>query len=219
MAQEGARGANPHAGPIRQVLFEIAAPAVHEVVAHVGRTITGRAIGGCLASVFDGLQRHPDLTFAARRGQRFDRLSLLIPAQEVHVSVGVSGIALQDLLDQTDRLHVLLPIQRGAQAEARHGVGHRDLCDGLTLVLAANRVFGRGLLCCQVSVYGAAQVRQPDPVLADAMKQLDDERGVGAGRQYLDCCRSRRLSTRSCRRPGGPCARTAVHRRAAAGSR
>ena len=44
MAQEGAPGANPHAGPIRQVLFEIAAPAVHEVVAHVGRTITGRAI-------------------------------------------------------------------------------------------------------------------------------------------------------------------------------
>jgi hypothetical protein len=110
----------------------------------------------------------------------------LIPAQEVHASVGARGIALQHLFDEAHRLDVLLPVQRRAQAEARDGVGDRGLRHTLALMLAADRVLGRGLARREVVVHRRAHGGQPQPVLAEAMEELDDERGLGAGRQRAD---------------------------------
>ena len=57
----------------------------------------------------------------------------MIAAQKVHARVGARRIALQHLFDQADRLDVLLPVERRAQAQARDRVGDRDLRNALTL--------------------------------------------------------------------------------------
>ena len=86
----------PHcdARTIREVGFEIDAPPVDEVVAHVRRAIGDRAVGGGVTGALDRFERDAHLTLAARFGQVFDGLPLLIAAEKVHPSVGARGIAL-----------------------------------------------------------------------------------------------------------------------------
>ena len=85
-----------------------------------------------------------------------------------------AGIALQHLLDEADRLDVLLPVERRAQAQARDGVGHRDLRHALALVLAANGLLGRRVPRREVVVHGDANRRQA--------AGRTRGRGAGAGR-------------------------------------
>ena len=105
---------------------------------------------GRLAGAFDRPQRDPHLSVTARCRELLDGLTLPIPAEEVHPAVCTGGIALQDVLDQTDRLDVLAPVERGAEAQAGDGIGHRDLVGRLPLVFAANRRFRGRLLCREV---------------------------------------------------------------------
>ena len=74
--------------------------------------------------------------------------------------------------------------------------------DALALVLAANRVLGGGLPRGEVLVDGDADRRQPHAVFADAVQELDDERGVGSRRQGSAAC-SGRLSCARARSVGG----------------
>ncbi len=73
---------------------------------------------------------------------------------------------------------------RRAQAQARDGVGDRDLRHALALVLGANRVLGRrAARDARCVVDRGADRRQPQAVLAHAVQQLHDERDVEAGGQ------------------------------------
>ena len=134
----------------------------------------GEPLRGRLAGALDRPQRDPHLRVSARRREFLDRLALSIAAEEVHPSVRAGGIALQDLLDQTHRLDILAPIDRGAQAQAGDGIGHRHLVGRLPLVLAANRRFRGRLLRREVLLDRRANRRQPKTVLADPMQELDD---------------------------------------------
>ena len=104
----------------------------------------------------------------------FDGAALRVAAQEVHAAVRARGIALQHVFDEADRLDVLRPVERRAEAEAGHRVRHRDLRDALPLVLAANRLLGGRLPRREVVVDGDANRRQ-----AAARTR---GRGAGAGR-------------------------------------
>ena len=111
-----------------------------------------------------------------------------IAAQEVHAPVGAGRVALQHPFDQADGLDVILPVQRRAEPQARHRVGHRHLRDALPLVLAADGLLGGRVPQREVVVHGDANRRQPKPVLAHAVQQLDDEGGVGVRRQRVNAC-------------------------------
>jgi hypothetical protein len=52
-------------------------------------------------------------------------------------------------------------------------------------VLAADRVFFGRLLRRQVVAHAASQVRQPEAIVAQSMKQFHDERGIGRGGKCL----------------------------------
>ena len=163
---------------IRDVDLEVAPPLIDEVVADVGGPIGGRSAGGRLAGAFDRPQRDPHLRVSARRRELLDRLALSIATEEVHPSVRAGRIALQHLLDQADRLDVLAPVERGAEAQAGNGIGHRHLVGRLALVFAANRRFRGRLLRREVLLDRRADRRQPKTVLADPMQELDDRGDV-----------------------------------------
>ena len=96
------------------------------------------------------------------------------------------GIPLEHAFDQADRLDVLLPVERRAETQAGHRVRHRDLCHALALVLASNRLLGRRVSRREVFVQGEPDRRQAQPVFANAMQDLDDERRFVARRQRLE---------------------------------
>ena len=185
-AHQHALRALQRAGPVGEFGFEIAAAAVDEVVADVRRGVRIRRAGGRLPGGFDRLEGHADLAFAARRRQFFDGAPLGVAAQEVHAAVGAGGIPLQHAFDEADRLDVLRPVQRRAEPQAGHGVRHRDLRHALPLVLAPNRLLGCRVPQGQVLVHGRPNGRQAEPVLADAMQELNDERRFVARRQRFE---------------------------------
>ena len=95
------------------------------------------------------------------------------------------GIPLQHAFDQADRLDVLRPVERRAETEAGHRVRHRDLSHALPLVLAPDRLLGRRVFRREVLVHGEPDRGQAQPVFANAMQKLDDERRLVAGWQRL----------------------------------
>ncbi len=166
-----------------EVGFEIDAPAIDEVIADVGGAIVHRSGGRGLSGVFDRFQRHAYLAFAARQREFFNSLPLLVAAEKVHAAVRARWISLQDPLDETHRLEVLLPVQRRAETQAHHHVRHRHLRHALALMLAANRLFGSGLLQPKMVIDRAANGGEPGAVLAEPVEQMHDERGIGIGGQ------------------------------------
>ena len=140
-----------------------------------------------LPGALDRLQRDPHLRVSGRGRQLLDRLALPVAAEEVHPSVRAGGIALQHLLDQADRLEILAPVERRAEAQARNRIGHRHLVGRLALVFAANRRFRGRLLRREVLLDRRADRRQPETVLADPMQQLDDRGDVEGRRQRVYC--------------------------------
>ena len=107
------------------------------------------------------------LPFAGRRGQRFHRLPLLIPAEEVHPVVCTRRIAPQHVLDEADGLDIFGPVERCAQPEAGHGVGDRDPCHGLALMLSTNGLFRRRVAGCEIIVDSGPHGCEPKAELTD----------------------------------------------------
>ena len=118
------------------------------------------------------------------------------------------GSASQNLIHQ---LH--------AEAQAGHRVRHRDLGHALPLVFASNRLLGRRVSQREVFVHGEPDGGQAQPVFANAMQDLDDERRFVAGRQRLESVAGRPLSRRTGLRRRGRRGRTTALRPAGAGFR
>ena len=132
--------------PVGDILLERRPSPIDQVIADVRGAVRGGAARRRLAAALDRPQRHPDLRITVGFGELFHRLTLPVAAQEVHPAVGAGGIALQHLLDQADRLDVLPPVDRRAEAQAGDRIGHRYLVGRLVLVLAADRRFRGGVL-------------------------------------------------------------------------
>ena len=84
----------------RDPASRMATAGIDEVIAHMAARSAVELAAACLAGALDGLQRHAPLPFAGRGGQRFHRLPLLVPAQEVHPVVCTRRIAPQHVLDR-----------------------------------------------------------------------------------------------------------------------
>jgi hypothetical protein len=106
--------------------------------------------------------------------------ALLVAAVEVHQPVRPGGILLQHVLDQTGGFHELAPVEPRAQAQARDGVGHRDLRHGLATMLRAHGVVGREAARLQVRVDRVPDRMKAMSVFRSAVQQLGDERRVRA---------------------------------------
>ncbi len=140
----------------------------------MGGAIARGSFDSGLASALDRAQGDAHLCVPVRRGEFLHGLALPIAAEEVHAPIRARRIALQHMLDQTDRLDVLPPIERREEPQAGDGIRHRHLVGRLPLMLAANRRFGRCVLRGEAFLDGRADRRQAEAVLADAMQQLDD---------------------------------------------
>ena len=139
-------------------------------------TVGGRTVDRCLTRALDRSQRHFYLGVTAGRCQLLDGLALPVPTEKVHAPVRAGRIAAQHLFDEADRFDVLLPVERGTEAQTRNDVRHRGLSHTLTLVFAANHILGCGVTQRQMFVHGAPNRRGTQSVLANTMKHLDDER-------------------------------------------
>src|SRR5712692_5278658 len=102
-------------------------------------TCAARSAGDPLAAAWRALSTalSATRTCASPLGSLLHRAALSIAAEEIHPSIRARGIALEDVLDQTHRLDVLAPVERGAEAQTRDGVRHRHLVGRLPPVLAA----------------------------------------------------------------------------------
>ncbi len=168
-------------GPEGELDLEGFAAAAHEVIADVRRGLL-RFDGRVLARGFDRLQRDADLRLAAGFGELFDGLPLAIAAQEIHARVHAGGVAAQHVVDEADRLDVLPPVDRRAQAQAGNGIGDRGLAGRLALMLDPHHLFGHGVPGDEVRLERGAQRRAPHVVLARAVQHLHDVGVVRVGR-------------------------------------
>ena len=187
MRKHGAAASLEKAWPIGDVRFKIAPSSIDQVIADVGSTIPGRSKKRRLACALDRAQRDAHLGIAAGRGQLFDRLPLPVTAEKIHSSVRARRVALQNLFDEAHGFDVRLPIECRAQANTRDGVGDRYLGNALALVLGSNRILGGRLPRREVLVDGGANRQEAQPVLANAVEQLHDERRVEERGQDGDC--------------------------------
>src|SRR5204862_1110352 len=97
-----------------------------QVMADVSFTRIRRAFRD-LPGALDALQRHAHLTLARGFGELLDGVPVAIAAGEIHPSVHGDRIALKDLLDQTDALEELAPVEGRHEAEAPDQVRHEGL--------------------------------------------------------------------------------------------
>jgi len=111
----------------------------------VSGAIAGRVFRRGRTRAFHRPPSGVQLRLAGRLCQFFDRLPLAIPAQEVHPRVDAGGVVAQRLIHEADGFEVLAPVERRAQAKARHRVGNRHLRRGLSLMLLAYRAVDGGL--------------------------------------------------------------------------
>ena len=170
-------------GPVGHVRLEVATTLPDEVVADMRGALGGRAGFRGLACALHRPQADAHLRFAGGIGQFLHGLPVAIATDEVHARVHAGRVALQHALDQAHGLEVMTPVQRGAEAETRDDVGHRDLGGRLTLMLAADRILRRHVLGGQVVLHGRAHGRQPEAVLAHALEETDEVGGGERGGQ------------------------------------
>ena len=179
-------------GPECEIELEASPALANQVVPDVRRHVRSR--GRRLARALDRLERNADLGFAGWRRDFLDRLPHAIAAQEIHLRVDAGRVAPQRVVDQADRLDVLPPVDRRAQAETGDGVGHRRLAGGLLLLFQAHHVFGAERSPGDMRFERELQRRAPRVVLAHAMQELHDERVVrifgdrerGGGRRRIE---------------------------------
>lgn len=137
-----------------------------------------------LPCAFDAFQRHAHLPVAGRFRDLFDRMPVAIAAGEVHARIHTGGIALQDLLDQTDALEELAPVERRDEAEAPDQVGHERLLARLMPRFRTNRVLHRLAARAQRSIELAPEIRRAR-MLPGALEQSNHERRMHLRRPGL----------------------------------
>jgi hypothetical protein len=173
----------PEPGAPGHVGLEVAPTLPDEVVPHV-RAACPRPLGvGRLASALHRAQGDAHLGLPGAVGELLDRLPVPVAGEELHAPVHAGGIALQHPLDEAHRLDVAGPVERRAEPQAPDDVRHRHLIGGLALVLAADGLLRRLPLGGEVLLESVADRREPRPVLAHALEELHDERGVEHARQ------------------------------------
>ncbi len=177
----------PHAlaqpRPVGHVRLEVPAALADEVVADVGGAVTDPCALRGLPRALHGAEADAHLGLARRVRELFHGLAIAVAAQEVHASVPAGRILLEHALHEAHRFEVLAPVEGRAQAQAGDHVRHRHLRRRLALVLAADGVFRSHVLRGQVLFHGRAHRAQARAVLADALQDLDHERGVEDGGQ------------------------------------
>jgi hypothetical protein len=177
----------PHAlaqpRPVGHVRLQVPAALPDEVVADVGGAVRDPCALRGLPRALHRAETDAHLGLARGVRELFHGLAVAVAAQEVHASVPAGRILLEHALHEAHRFEVLAPVQGRAQAQAGDHVRHRHLRRRLPLVLAADGVFRSDVLRGQVLFHRRAHRAQARPVLADALQDLDDERGVEDGGQ------------------------------------
>ena len=70
-------------------------------------------------------------------------VAIAIARREIHVAVNVRRLAAQRLLDQTERLHELLPVDRAQETQAGDAVADRNLIGRLALAFLVDELLDR----------------------------------------------------------------------------
>ncbi len=161
---------------VGEIVFEAAPSRSDQVIADVRAAVGDAVARRALAGAFERAQRDAELRLAAGRRERFDGAALTIAAQEIHAAVDAGRIAAQRLFDRADRFEIFAPVEHRAEAQAGDGVRHRDLGHGLSLMHFADRVLGAALPGREMFLDRCADGSEAQPVLADAMEQLDQRR-------------------------------------------
>ena len=137
-----------------------------------------------LPGAFDALQRDAHLGIARGLGQLFDGVPVPVAAGEIHASVHGDRIALEDLLDQTDALEELAPVERRDESEASNQVRHEGLFGRLMPRLRTDGVLNRLTARGQCRIELVAQ-RRCSLAFARPLKQADDERRMHVRRPAI----------------------------------
>src|SRR5450755_1545263 len=128
---------------VGKVSLEVPATFPDEMVPNVGCAARCRASLGRLAGALDGPQGNSQLTFSRGVCQLLHRLSVPVPTEEIHAGVHIRRVALQHLLNETDRFEILAPVQGGTQTKTGNHISDRELSRCLPLVLSSHRIFRR----------------------------------------------------------------------------
>ena len=184
MLEHQLRQSLPEGRVVSHVVFEFTTTASDQVVADVRRPRIGAQPLRRLARALDGAQGDPHLGFAGGVGQRLHRVPVAVAARELHAAVDAGRVALEDALDQTHVLDVLVPVDRGAQPQAGDGVAHREVIHRLPLMLGAHRRFHRRAGGIEPLLQLLAQPRGARAMFAHALQQLIHERDVGDVRKH-----------------------------------
>ena len=131
-----------------------------------------------LARALDRSQRDAHLRLARRLGELLHGLPIAVAALEVHPRVDRRRVPPQDLLDETDPLHVSAPVERRAEPEARDRVAGGGLVRGLALVLGPDDVLGRRSLFGERLLHEDAERGDALVVLAQPVPHLGHEGAV-----------------------------------------
>jgi hypothetical protein len=68
-------------------------------------------------------------------------MAVAVAALKIHARVHADWIAAEDLLDETDALEILGPVERGDEAKAADEARHERLLGGLVTAIRSNRFF------------------------------------------------------------------------------
>ena len=154
----------PFEGPAAaadQVITRIALPAIAIACAGGRRRDLERAAGDFGLGQIRAA-RHP-----------FDRGAVEVAGGEVHGGEIAAGA--QDIVDRTDLLEQLCPVDVGDQAHAGDDVAHRDVGRALEIVLLADQLVGGRAFARQSSFQPANGGRRLGVLVAQALDELDDE--------------------------------------------
>ncbi len=190
-----------------------------EVVARVGEAGLEVPHGGGrglrVVRQAHGRSRHVDLVMGAAPREVLDRVPVPVARREVHS--GDARARAERLVDQTDALEEVRPVDGRQQPHAGDDVAHRGMGGDLGLVLGVDDLVGRGALAGEPAVEPVERGRDRGILLAKPLGELHGEglrerpllEHLDHGRRFAASERRRCPAARRRRHPRDPARRHA----------
>ena len=156
--------------------LELVSTQVDQEVANMGRPIIESEPPCALDREVDRTTRHRRLGHRTDPGYLLDHLPIAIAALLIQRRVSLCRILLQRVLDRTERLDELVPVQGAQQTQCTDAVADRDLIGGLLLITRLHQLLDAASGAGELLLQPVQRQRQRGAVPLQAAHQFGYER-------------------------------------------